>query len=45
MKEFYVGFADSYIIMNYIEGESLAKYMRYNKKICVKEIINILKVN
>ncbi|CAD8123354.1 unnamed protein product [Paramecium sonneborni] len=43
MKEFYVGFADAYIIMNYIDGESLAKYMRYNKKISIKEMINILK--
>ena len=44
MKEFFITFADCYIIMKYIEGESLARYLRYNKKICVKEIIRILKV-
>ncbi|CAK61863.1 unnamed protein product (macronuclear) [Paramecium tetraurelia] len=43
LKEFYLNYADCYIITNYIEGESLAKFLRYNKKISSKEIINILK--
>ncbi|CAD8196241.1 unnamed protein product [Paramecium octaurelia] len=43
LKEFYMNYADCYIITNYIEGESLAKFLRYNKKISSKEIISILK--
>ncbi|CAD8094594.1 unnamed protein product [Paramecium primaurelia] len=43
LKEFYMNYADCYIVTNYIEGESLAKFLRYNKKICIKEINSILK--
>lgn len=45
LKEFYVNYADCYIITNYIKGESLAKFLRYNKKIGLKEITNIMKVS